>query len=127
MADLICDRCGTAATPSARYCPRCGNACNGPLVRSLTRVSTLLQQWRGLSHSLTRRDVRKLLGEPARIEPADLRDAVRVETWRYDYARVAEDKEAETTAHNPKVAGSVQFAQDEGRVLTWTEPNWEAL
>ncbi|MBL8879882.1 MAG: zinc ribbon domain-containing protein [Phycisphaerales bacterium] len=126
MADRFCDQCGAAASPAARYCRQCGVACDTPLWRSLTRQTTLMQQWRGLSHTLTRRDVRKLLGEPARVEPANLLESPRVETWRYEYERV-DGSAALESRNRPRILGVVQFSQDEGRVLMWTEPDWEAM
>lgn len=122
-ADRFCDQCGATASPAARYCRQCGVACDTPLVRSLTRLTTLMQQWRGLSHALTRRDVRKLLGEPARVEPANLLESPRIETWHYEYERVVESP-SDPVSPKPRVKGVVQFSQDEGRVLTWNEPDW---
>ncbi len=77
-----------------------------------------MQQWRKLTTQLTRKDVRKLLGEPARVEVPGPGTAVSVETWNYEYHP---DGDAKLRA-----PAQVCFASD-GRLLSWTEPPWNQL
>lgn len=74
-----------------------------------------MQCWRRLSHKLTRKDVRTLLGEPLRIEPPARPGDAAMERWEYEYA---------TGAGRLRARGSIEFLAAEGRILTWTEPDW---
>ncbi|TWT41732.1 hypothetical protein RAS1_28540 [Phycisphaerae bacterium RAS1] len=86
-----------------------------------------MQQWRKLSHAMTRKEVRKLLGEPLRIDappPGANPEAPasgQVETWMYEYASVADG-----TIHK-SVGGSVFISVAESRVAGWTEPDFSLL
>lgn len=77
-----------------------------------------MQQWRQLSTRLTRKDVRKLLGEPASVQVPGPESDVSVETWTYAYHR------ADPAA--PRVTARVRFAAD-GGLSSWTEPEWDQL
>jgi len=112
----ICPRCGAENPDPARYCRRCGSACDEVTISSATRLTPLLRQWRSISHKLTRKDIRRLLGEPAKLEvPApDAGDPT--ETWTYQYAPAA-------GGGDPPI-GKVFFWLPDGRVAFWTEPDW---
>lgn len=77
-----------------------------------------MQQWRQLSTRLSRKDVRKLLGEPAGVQVPGPDSEVTVETWTYSYHR-GEDGA-------PRVTARVQFAPS-GGVVSWNEPEWDQL
>ena len=120
-----CTYCGHMIPAAAKFCSRCGAPTAGDLVRSATRVTPLMQQWRKLSARLTRREARQLLGEPARVELGDPSDPSRahvaptIESWIYEY---------EVVGHpDRRVQGLVRISVPEGRVLSWTEPDWNAL
>lgn len=110
-----CGRCDAAVAPGASFCSRCGEPLAASLVRSTTRLSALLLQWRELSLQFTRKELRKLLGEPKRIDNTD----GAIETWTYEYESVA--------GPGPRVAGIVQISTEESRVVGWREPDWERL
>lgn len=86
------------------------------MIRSATRVTTVMEQWRRLSTSMTRKEVRKLLGEPLRIEADAPADPEATETWHYEYATI--------DAPETRIRGSVTFSTAEPRVLRWSEPDW---
>ncbi len=114
----LCRRCGKLNPKLARFCRNCGMACDAVSVRSLTRLTPLLRQWRLISHKLTRKDVHKLLGEPARRDVVSSgRDSV--ETWTYAYATIGDSP--------AQAAGQVHFMLPDGRVSTWSEPDWTQL
>jgi hypothetical protein len=120
-----CAQCGHDNPEAARFCSHCGAPMKGDLVRSATRLSPLMQQWRGLSTRTTRRELRQLLGEPARIDLSDPTDARHehaapgIETWTYEYEVAARPEQ--------RVSGRVLVNACEGRLLSWVEPDWEAL
>lgn len=107
---------------AARFCARCGQQLppsGGPssddlLLRTATRLTPLLAQWRKLSTRMTRKDVRHLLGESLRLQRTE-----NSEQWIYVYEVVAEK--------SLSVQGCVKFDPHDGRVLSWTEPDWERL
>ena len=113
-----CAQCSQAMPDAAKFCPRCGAPTAGDLIRSATRLTPLMQQWRKLSTRLTRREAKQLLGEPARIDLAHA-TAPAMETWTYEYENVS--------LPNARVAGLVRVCAGEGRVLSWVEPDWTAL
>ncbi len=122
----VCEQCGASSPQVARYCGRCGRAWAEEPIRTVTRSTPLMLQWRLLRLRLTRKEVRKLLGEPARIElaeragvPAAVAGVPTVEQWRYEYERVDGAAQRER--------GMVEFALVDGTVLTWREPDWEKL
>lgn len=112
----LCRRCGNENPTEARFCRNCGAACGDVSVRSLTRLTPLLRQWRKLSHSLTRKDVYKLLGEPAQRAVTPLNDAEPSETWTYEFERAE--------SPSSRIAGRVTFILPDGRVASWSEPDW---
>jgi len=121
-----CEQCGASSPQTARYCGRCGRAWADEPIRTVTRPTPVMLQWRLLRLRLTRKEVRKLLGEPARIElveRAGIAAAVpgtpTVERWCYEYERVDGAAQRES--------GMVEFALADGTVLTWREPDWEKL
>lgn len=123
-----CVQCQAENLSNANFCSRCGRSFGEALIRSATAVSPLMLLWRQLSPSLTRKEVRKLLGEPLRVELAAIeqaeKNAVRlqdaaIETWTYVY--VAADRSG------LQAAGQVFLSVLESRVVGWTEPNWESF
>lgn len=113
-----CSQCGATNPAAARYCRRCGRAFLDAPIRSTTRLTPLMQQWRQLSTRLTRKDVRKLLGEPAGVQVPGPDSNLTFETWSYSYER------AESEAR--RVTARVQFAPG-GGVVSWKEPEWDEL
>ena len=115
----VCSRCATPRQAGANFCPRCGAAFSRAMtVRSTTRSSPLMERWRQLNYSLTRKELRKLLGEPKRVEPPPTCEAGATERWIYEYEAVATGK---------RVTGEVQVSVAESRVVTWLEPDWDAV
>lgn len=115
----LCPHCGADNRATARYCRLCGRPCVDGVIRSATRVTPVMEQWRQLSHALTRREIRKLLGEPMRREMQDAPDGVQIEIWRYEY-EIAGPPET-------RVTGTIELYAAEGRIITWTEPDWSRL
>lgn len=120
---IRCGSCGMESPAAARYCARCGQPlppCGRPsapdemLLRSATPLTPLLSQWRKLTTRMTRKDVRQTLGEPLRLQRTE-----NSEQWVYVYDVVTEEA--------PPVEGRVKFDPHDGRVLSWTEPDWELL
>jgi hypothetical protein len=68
---------------------------------------------------MTRKDVRKLLGEPLRVEMPAVIDEAAHECWLYEYELLG------TPQGRPR--GFVRFCPNDGRVLSWHEPNWAAM
>lgn len=118
-----CGSCGMESPAAARFCARCGQPLppsGGPsvsdelLLRSATRLTPLLAQWRKLTTRMTRKDVRQTLGEPLRLQRTE-----NSEQWVFVYEAVSDQGQT--------VEGKVKFDPSDGRVLSWTEPDWEAL
>jgi hypothetical protein len=76
-----------------------------------------MQKWRKLSTQMTRREARQLLGEPARIELSQT--GQQTETWIYEYEVVRGEQSS--------VTGRITLSASEARVLSWIEPDWQAL
>ncbi len=115
-----CTSCTVPAAEGARFCARCGASLDQKgLVRSATRVTPLLQKWRQLSRTLTRRDVRVLLGEPLRIDVPRPSDMGHHEEWRYVYEMLDSDRES--------IEGVLRFCPQDGRLLSWNEPDWSVV
>jgi hypothetical protein len=111
-------RCGhcTAQNPEhARFCSRCGRAWDGVWIRPTTRVTPVVLKWRQLRPRLTRKEVRTLLGEPARVETAFAPDAASREHWNYEY---------EVVGQPARITGDVWLDLEEGTVRAWSEPHW---
>jgi hypothetical protein len=124
-----CTHCGQENPEAARFCLRCGTAFGAGvavgIIQSATHASPLMERWRKLTTHTTRREVKRLLGEPARIElslpqgGSVISGALSVETWTYEY-EVAGQPER-------RVAGSILISVFEARVMSWVEPEWKAL
>jgi hypothetical protein len=114
-----CANCGAENPVTAKFCRRCGRPCTEQVIRSVTKPSPVMQQWRLLSHNLTRKEVRKALGEPIRIETGEPAGASTAEIWTYEYEVVNRPEE--------HVSGTVKLSVLEGRVLSWVEPDWHRL
>lgn len=124
-----CESCACDNPAEAAFCRQCGRPAAEPLLRSTTRLSALLAQWRKLSQKLTRNEVRKLLGEPKRIACAaagagDAESttgniaAPSLEIWTYEYQSISDWR---------RIHGDVRISPAESRVLAWTEPDWDEL
>ena len=120
---IQCGSCDAESPAAARYCARCGqplppsggpNAPDEMLLRSATRLMPLLAQWRKLTTRMTRKDVRRLLGEPLRLKRTE-----NSEQWVYVYEAVSNQGQA--------IEGMVKFDASDGRALSWAEPDWESL
>ena len=114
---MNCEHCDAPNPASGRFCRRCGKALADPLVRSTTRLSPLMEKWRRLSLQVTRKELRKHLGEPLRID-AVMEAGQTVERWVFEYESVG------ASAH--RVCGEVNVSHD-GRVTAWREPDWGQL
>lgn len=111
-----CEHCGTPNPPAANFCRRCGKPWSEPALRSATRVTPLMQQWRRLRHQMTRKEVRAILGEPARIEMS-ASGPPRTERWTYAYEHSGGPVE--------RLGGVVEFALPDGTATAWVEPEWD--
>ena len=118
-ATKCCDNCGSANPERAQFCSRCGRRWGDPLLRSTTTLSSLLAAWRQLNYRTTRKDVRRILGEPKRIEPPVAESADRTERWIYEYETVGERHE--------RIRGEVQIDVTASCVCSWKEPDWDQL
>jgi len=115
-----CPQCQAVCAGPARFCGRCGaQIATGTFIRSATRVTPLLERWRGLSRAMTRKDIRRLLGEPLALAAPDARDRHAEEVWTYEYEAVGRPAE--------RARGLVRFCPTDGRVLSWEEPEWGRL
>lgn len=114
-----CQRCAAMNVESARFCSRCGAALPELRVCSVTRVTPLLSRWRKLSRSLTRRELRSLLGEPRRIDTDSPPSRDPFETWIYEYESIDSPPQ--------RICGSVVVSSSESRVVAWSEPDWDRL
>ncbi len=114
---LQCPSCAAENPSSARFCRTCGKPISGAV--SATPVSPLMTKWRGLKRDLTRNEVRRLLGEPLRVDHPSPPPDDSLETWTYEY--VSDNKAS------PGATGIVRFTADEGRLRSWSEPDWKAL
>jgi hypothetical protein len=113
-----CDNCGTDNPPAANYCRQCGRPWADQRVRSATKVTPVLRQWRVLTHRMTRKEVRRLLGEPLRVELTETQ-ARTAENWIYEYEVEGASEE--------RLRGLVSFSTAEGTVVSWTEPDWARM
>src|SRR5262249_35867544 len=113
-----CDQCGAENLDAANFCSRCGFGFGRVPIRSATRVTPVMQQWRQMSQKLTRKEVRKLLGEALRIDVNHEVDNTTVEKWTYEY---------ESVGNQARPHGVVVFDVAESRILAWTEPDWAAF
>ncbi|MCG3128494.1 MAG: hypothetical protein CHACPFDD_03383 [Phycisphaerae bacterium] len=114
-----CQRCAASNAEAARFCRQCGAALPELRVQSLTRITMLLARWRKLSRSVTRQELRSLLGEPRRIESDSPASRDPVETWVYEY------ESADTPAQ--RVCGRVTVSSSGSHVVAWCEPDWDRL
>jgi hypothetical protein len=112
-----CDQCGAENPAAANFCGQCGTPVSSAGLRSATRPTPLMQQWRRLKYRMTRREVRAILGEPARIDTAAAGSPM-LERWTYAYERPGGAE---------RLAGRIDFALPDGTVSAWAEPDWAAL
>ncbi len=117
--EKTCERCGEENPAMARFCRHCGVALTDPTVRSATPAVPVMKQWRMLSQTMTRKEVRRLLGEPMRIETNDRAGSPASETWTYEYETAEGGKEC--------VGGSITFSASMGNPVSWIEPDWKKL
>ena len=76
-----------------------------------------MEKWRRLNLQMTRKELRKQLGEPLRIET--IRDSGQmVEKWLFEYESVNKTSQ--------RVQGEVCLSS-EGHVVTWREPDWREV
>ena len=119
-----CERCGAENSAVAEYCRQCGRPWGSPWVRPVVPTSPLLPAWRRLKLRMTRKEVRILLGEPARVD-ASPPDSPECERWTYEYERGDAVKEATTECdRSGRLQGAVCFHLADGGVTGWTEPGW---
>lgn len=114
-----CPRCETVSAAGAKFCARCGCSLGGEAYRSLTRPSPLLDRWRRLSYTLTRREIKRLLGEPHRVCPPSDPATDEVERWVYEYEATDDSRR--------RVVGELRISIAESRLISWSEPEWEAV
>jgi len=93
---------------------------------------------------MTRKEVRTILGEPARIVAfgvtkeyaGEHSPLAPMERWYFEYALSADDRNAPTpiigaqrTGSTPlrRLGGAVEFASPDGTVHSWTEPDWSHI
>ena len=74
--------------------------------------------WRKLKRDLTRLEAKKLLGEPALIVPQLVHTPDRGEIWTYEYKSDSNDALA---------TGELHFEPVDGRLLSWSEPDWKTI
>ncbi|MFN0135848.1 MAG: hypothetical protein ACKVS9_06990 [Phycisphaerae bacterium] len=79
----------------------------------------MLERWRKLDYTLTRRELKRLLGEPYRIFPPSDPAADAIERWVYEY-EAADDPQR-------RVIGELRVSIMESRLISWTEPEWNAV
>lgn len=103
---------------AARFCRGCGQALGAGAIASTTPVTPLMRHWRELKRDLTRNEVRRVLGEPLRIERPHAPHGAEREVWVYEYA---------ANATGVSMLGTLQFQAHEGRLMNWVEPDWKAL
>lgn len=111
-----CPNCLSDNPAAARHCRRCGRKLS-PTVISPVPLTPLMTAWRKLKRDLTRLEVKKLLGEPVLIVPQLMNTPERGEIWTYEYRS---DSQAVAT-------GELEFEPADGRLITWTEPDWKLL
>jgi hypothetical protein len=112
-----CDNCGAENPPTANFCRQCGKPWSQTWLRSVTCMMPLMQQWRGLRHRMTRKEVRALLGEPARIDTTPSPTPT-FEEWVYEYEP--------TSGDTGRLRGTARFIISEGTLAAWTEPDWNS-
>jgi hypothetical protein len=118
METKRCEQCGAENAEAARFCSRCGRAWEGVWIRSTTRVTPIVQRWRRIRPRMTRKELRALLGEPARIETVQLPGEPPRERWTYEYEVVGRDT---------RLIGEVRLDLEEGTVRGWSEPPWQTV
>jgi hypothetical protein len=119
LDEPACAACQAECPVAANYCPRCGRALRSVMVRSATPISEVVEKWRKLSFSLTRKEVRKLLGEPLRIEVSGTLPESATETWTYEYETCVSRIE--------RACGRVCISVGQSRVIGWNEPHWQPI
>jgi hypothetical protein len=125
-----CENCGAANPVAANFCHNCGQPYGPGWVRPAVCFTPVMQRWRQLKYRMTRKEVRGLLGEPARVEAAPA-DAPEYERWLYEYEAaqkrgVGPDsaEAAECPAEHSTLRAEVRFLLADGALAGWTEPVW---
>jgi membrane protease subunit (stomatin/prohibitin family) len=124
-----CENCGAANPAVANFCHNCGHPYGPGWVRPAVRLTPVVLRWRKLKYRMTRKEVRTLLGEPARIEAAPP-DAPECERWLYEYAPAGKGtappnpEAAEHPTEQPTLRAEVRFLLADGALTGWTEPDW---
>jgi hypothetical protein len=133
-----CQQCGATNPEAANFCRQCGASASLRGARSTTPDSPLLRQWRRLKFRMTRKEVRAILGEPAKIEAAEVAmepasghfAPATMERWLFEYAlcvpqpAMSGDSARSDPSPPPQLRGVVQFTPPDGTVWSWTEPDW---
>ena len=112
-----CDNCGAENPPGANFCRQCGKPWGQAWLRPAVRMTPLMQQWRGLRHRMTYKEVRRVLGEPARIDVAPP-GWPGFEVWTYEYEPAP--------GAGGLLRGEMRFLLTEGTLAVWSEPDWKA-
>ncbi len=115
-----CALCNEANPATAIYCRRCGKAWNEPVLYVAMPRSALMLHWRRLRRQMTRREVRRLLGEPSHITVTSAAEP-RMERWLYEYER---DR---CPRAGPSLSGFIEFELPDGVTAGWTEPDWSSV
>jgi hypothetical protein len=86
---------------------------------------------------MTRKEVRAILGEPAKIEASGVtaEHAGPMERWFFEYALSPKEPNRSVVAAvraadvgSPlMLRGSIEFAPPDGMVSSWIEPDWSVL
>jgi hypothetical protein len=115
-----CEACGAENPTTAQFCRQCGRPWAAPWIRAATPAIPALQAWRRLKLRMTRKEVRTLLGEPARVDAAPPA-APDCERWTYEYERGAT---GDRGVPADRLRGVVSFHVADGCVTSWEEPDW---
>jgi hypothetical protein len=121
-----CENCGAVNPAAANFCHNCGHPYGPGWIRPAVRLTPVMQRWRELKYRMTRKEVRTLLGEPARIEAAPL-DAPECERWLYEYEtpdRRTMPPDTCPAPEKPLVRAEVRFLLSDGALASWSEPLW---
>ncbi len=111
-----CEACGAENPTAAQFCRQCGRPWGQGWVRPVTPANPAAQAWRRVKLRMTRREVRTLLGEPARVDAAPPASPD-CERWIYEYERGGTGR---------RLSGEIRFHLADGCAVAWTEPDWAA-
>ncbi len=130
--ETTCRACGAANSAIANYCRQCGIALSERLVQPVTTPTALTRQWRSLTLLMTRKGVRKLLGEPVAVRFVSTPEDLSAEQWTYQYKAAENSCQGSVQDSNEEdspnvVSATVTFDSPDGRILSWVEPDWTKL